>query len=126
MLLPSRLSAFTLIFYTAILFSWAIPLNDDSGILYRFSPASSRETEQLLSWAEVRLHYAIVDRRHVWSSFSAAQMGFVATDPFLHRRLLLPSRYRRGRAWAPALPFAPGHQPPHGPGQEDVLVLVRA
>jgi hypothetical protein len=48
MLLPS------LLFYTAVLFSWAIPLDDDSGILYRFSPASSNETEELLSWAEVR------------------------------------------------------------------------
>ena len=49
MLLPS------LLFYTAVLFSWAIPLDDDSGILYRFSPSSSNETKELLSWAEVRL-----------------------------------------------------------------------
>ncbi|KAF8504547.1 hypothetical protein F5888DRAFT_1799245 [Russula emetica] len=54
MLLPSQLLAFTLLFYTAVLFSWAIPLDDDSGILYRFSPASSNETEELLSWAQLR------------------------------------------------------------------------
>jgi hypothetical protein len=72
MLLPSRLLAFTLLFYTAVLFSWAIPLDDDSGILYRFSPASSNETEELLSWAEVRLPpLRQVNRRHIWSLFFA-------------------------------------------------------
>jgi hypothetical protein len=130
MLLPSRLLALTLLFHTAVLFSWAIPLDDDSGILYRFSPASSNETEELLSWAEVRLpSLRQVNREHIWSLFfalPAARVGSMANDPFLRRRLLPPSRYRRGRAWAPALPSAPGHQPPHGPGQEDVLVLVHA
>jgi hypothetical protein len=132
MILPSRLLAFTLPFYTAFLFSWAIPLDDDSGILYRFSPASSNETDELISWAEVRLpSLRHVKRQHIWSPFifslsTAAQMGSVANDPFLRRRLLPPSRYRGGRAWVPALPSAPGHQPPHGPGQEDMLVLVHA
>jgi hypothetical protein len=70
-----------------------------------------------------------LNREHIWSLFfalPAARVGSMANDPFLRRRLLPPSRYRRGRAWAPALPSAPGHQPPHGPGQEDVLVLVHA
>ena len=72
MLLPSRLSAFALLFYTAIL-SWAIPLDDDSGILYRFSPASSNETEELLSWAEVRLlSLRQVNRRHIYALSTAA------------------------------------------------------
>ena len=71
MLLPSRLLAFTLPFYTAVLFSWSIPLDDDSGILYRFSPASSDETEELLSWAEVRLpSLRQVKRQHIWNIFS--------------------------------------------------------
>ena len=131
MLLPSRLLAFTLLFYSAVLFSWAIPLDDDSGILYRFYPASSNETEELLSWAEVCLRsLRQVNRQHIWSLFfplsAAARMGSVANDTLLRRRLLPPSRYRRGRAWAPALPSAPGHQSPHGPGQKDILVLVRA
>ena len=66
MLLPSRLLAFTLLFYTAVLFSRAIPLGEDSGILYRFSPASSNETEELLSWAEVCLpSLRQVDRQHI-------------------------------------------------------------
>jgi hypothetical protein len=126
MLLPSRLSALILLFYTAILFSWAIPLDDDSGILYRFSPASTKETEELLSWAEVRLpSLRQVNRRHI-SLSTAARMGSVADNPFLRRLLLPRSCYRRGRVWAPALPSAPGHQPPHGTGQEDTLVLVRA
>jgi hypothetical protein len=47
---------------------------------------------------------------------TAARMGFVANDTFLRQRLLPPSRYRRGRAWAPALLSAPRHQPPHRPG----------
>ena len=55
MLLPSRFLAFTLLFFTAVLSSWAIPLDDDSGILYRFFPASADDTEELLSWAEVRI-----------------------------------------------------------------------
>ena len=131
MLLPSRLLAITLLLHTAVLFSWAIPLDDDSGILYRFSPASSNETEELLSWAEVRLpSLGQVNRQHIWnfffSLFTVARVGSMATDTFLRRRLLSPSRYRRGRAYAPALPSAPGHQPPHGTGQEDVLVLVHA
>ena len=54
MLLPSWLFTFTPLFYIAVLFSSAIPLDDNSGILYRFSPASSKEMEELLSWAEVR------------------------------------------------------------------------
>src|SRR5260370_13283847 len=53
MFLSSSL-AFTLLLYASVLFSWAVPLDDHSGILYRFSPASSSETEELLSWAEVR------------------------------------------------------------------------
>ena len=70
MLLPSRLLAITLLLHTAVLFSWAIPLDDDSGILYRFSPASSNETEELLSWAEVRLpSLGQVNRQHIWNFF---------------------------------------------------------
>ena len=52
--------AITFLSYTAILFSWAIPVDDDSGILYRFSPSSSNETVELLSWAEVRYARKIV------------------------------------------------------------------
>ena len=70
MLLPSRLLAFTFLFYTALLFSWAIPLDDDSGILYRFSPASGEETEELLSWAEVRISsLRQINRQHIWCLF---------------------------------------------------------
>jgi hypothetical protein len=67
MLLPSRLLAFVLLFYTAVLFSWAIPVDDDSGILYRFSPASSNETEELLSWAKVCL--PSLRQVNIWSLF---------------------------------------------------------
>ena len=131
MFLPSRLLACTLLFYTTVLFLWAIPLDDDSGILYRFSPASGNETEELLSWAEVRFpSLRQVDLQQIWTLFfplsTAPRMGSVANDSFLRRRLLPPSRYRSGRAWAPALPSAHGHQPPHGPCQEDALVLVHA
>lgn len=108
--------AFTLFFYTAILFSWAIPLDDDSGILYRFSPASSNEIEELLSWAEVRrLRYAS-EIISIYGPFlsTAAQMGSMANEPFLRRRLLPASCYRRSRVWAPALPSPPEHQPPRG------------
>jgi len=56
MLLSPLSLAFAIILYPVILFSWATPLNHDhdNGFLYRFSPASSNETEGLLSWAEVR------------------------------------------------------------------------
>jgi len=57
MLLSPLSLAFTFILYSAILFSWAVPLDDDSGILYRFSPVSENEIEELLSWAKVRLGY---------------------------------------------------------------------
>ncbi|KAF8483597.1 hypothetical protein DFH94DRAFT_722874 [Russula ochroleuca] len=53
-MLSRSLLAFIFLLYTAILFSWAIPVDDDSGIIYRFSPASSNEIEELLSWAELR------------------------------------------------------------------------
>ena len=98
MLLPSRLLAFTLLFYTAVLFSWAIPLDDDSGILYRFSPASSNETEELLSWAEVRLRSLRQgNRQHIWSRFSRflqlrewdlMQMTHSYVDLYLPRRAI--------------------------------------
>jgi hypothetical protein len=54
MLLLSLLLAFTLLHYSPALRSWAIPLESDGGVLYRFSPTSSNETEELLGWAEVR------------------------------------------------------------------------
>jgi hypothetical protein len=54
MLLSPLSLAFTFILYSAILFSWAVPLDDDSGILYRFSPVSENEIEELISWAKVR------------------------------------------------------------------------
>ena len=47
--------AFTFILYPVVLLSWAIPFDDESGILYRFSPVSENEIEQLISWAGVRL-----------------------------------------------------------------------
>lgn len=53
---PSSI-AFTFILYSAFLFPWAIPLSDDSGVLYRFHPVSDNEIEELLSWAEVRLAF---------------------------------------------------------------------
>ena len=34
--------------------SLAIPLEGDDGVLYRFSPTSSNETDELVAWAEVR------------------------------------------------------------------------
>jgi hypothetical protein len=46
--------AFALFLFSAFYFSLAIPLEDGSGILYRFSPTSSNETDELLAWAEVR------------------------------------------------------------------------
>ncbi len=46
--------AFILILYSAVCFSLAIPFGGDNGLLYRFSPASSNETDELLAWAEVR------------------------------------------------------------------------
>ncbi|KAI0291951.1 hypothetical protein BC826DRAFT_457103 [Russula brevipes] len=54
MLLSSSSLAFAFLSYSAILFSWAIPFGNDTGILYRFSLTSSNETEELLSWAELR------------------------------------------------------------------------
>jgi hypothetical protein len=54
------LSSLAIVFLSSILFSWAIPVDDNSGILYRFSPSSSNETEELLSWAEVRYARKIV------------------------------------------------------------------
>jgi hypothetical protein len=53
---PSSI-ALTFILYSTLLFSWAVPLNDDSGVLYRFHPVSDNEIEQLLSWVEVRLAF---------------------------------------------------------------------
>ncbi|KAH9975486.1 hypothetical protein BGW80DRAFT_1251030 [Lactifluus volemus] len=55
MLLLSLSLAFTLLYYSSALRSWAIPLESDGGILYRFSPTSSNETEELLAWAELRV-----------------------------------------------------------------------
>ena len=54
MLLSRSSLAIAFLSYTVILFPWAIPVDDDSGFLYRFSSNSSNETEELLSWAEVR------------------------------------------------------------------------
>ncbi|KAH9050170.1 hypothetical protein EDB84DRAFT_1555529 [Lactarius hengduanensis] len=51
--LPPRL-ALVLFLYSAVFFSLAIPLGGDNGLLYRFSPTSSNETDQLLAWAELR------------------------------------------------------------------------
>ena len=45
---------FALFLYSALYFSLAIPLEGGNGILYRFSPTSSNETDELLAWAEVR------------------------------------------------------------------------
>jgi hypothetical protein len=45
--------AFALFLYSAFYFSLAIPLDGDKGILYRFSPTSGNETDELLAWAEV-------------------------------------------------------------------------
>ena len=47
--------AFTFIFYSVVLLSWAAPFDDESGILHRFSPVSENEVEELLSWAGVSL-----------------------------------------------------------------------
>jgi hypothetical protein len=47
--------AFTFILYPVILLSWAVPFDDQSGVLYRFSPVSGNEIEELLEWAGVRL-----------------------------------------------------------------------
>jgi hypothetical protein len=66
---PSSI-AFTFIVYTAFLFSWAVPLNDDSGVLYRFQPVSDNEIEELLSWAEVRL--ALITSSDFFKSETAA------------------------------------------------------
>ena len=46
--------AFALFLYSAFYFSLAIALEGGNGILYRFSPTSSNETDELLAWAEVR------------------------------------------------------------------------
>ncbi|KAI0254492.1 hypothetical protein BJV78DRAFT_1184679 [Lactifluus subvellereus] len=56
MLLPSLLLAYAFLLYSPTVLScqWAIPLENDAGILYRFTPASSDETEELLAWAELR------------------------------------------------------------------------
>lgn len=56
MLLSPLSLTFVFLVYSVILSSRAIPLqvDNDSGILYRFSPASGNETDELLSWAEVR------------------------------------------------------------------------
>jgi hypothetical protein len=43
-----------LFLYSAFYFSLAIPSGGDNGVLYRFSPTSSNETDELLAWAEVR------------------------------------------------------------------------
>lgn len=51
--LPPRL-ALVLFLYSAVFFSLAIPLGGDNGLLYRFSPTSGNETDQLLAWAELR------------------------------------------------------------------------
>lgn len=45
---------FALFLYSAFYFSLAIPLEGDDGVLYRFSPTSSNETDELVAWAEVR------------------------------------------------------------------------
>ena len=49
--LPLALAVFL---YSTVYFSLALPLSGDNGILYRFSPTSSNETDELLAWAEVR------------------------------------------------------------------------
>jgi len=46
--------AFTFILYSVALLSSAVPFDDESGVLYRFSPVSENEIEELLSWAGVR------------------------------------------------------------------------
>jgi hypothetical protein len=46
--------AFSLFLCSAFYFSLAVPLEDGNGILYRFSPTSINETDELLAWAEVR------------------------------------------------------------------------
>ncbi|KAI0300500.1 hypothetical protein B0F90DRAFT_1846663 [Multifurca ochricompacta] len=40
--------------FTFLIYSRAIPLKPENGILYRFSPTSSNETDELLAWAELR------------------------------------------------------------------------
>lgn len=46
--------AFSLFLCSAFYFSLAVPLEDGNGILYRFSPTSINETDELLAWAELR------------------------------------------------------------------------
>lgn len=53
----SRSLVFALFLYSAFYFSLAIPLEDENGILYRFSPTSSNDTDELLAWAEVRYRH---------------------------------------------------------------------
>lgn len=47
--------AFAFILYSLVLLSSAVPFDDQTGVLYRFSPVSENEIEELLSWAGVRL-----------------------------------------------------------------------
>jgi len=76
---PSSI-AFTFILYSAFLFSWAVPLNDDNGVLYRFHPISDNEIEELLSWAEVRLAFVtpgkssiILIQLHEWDLWQTSR-----------------------------------------------------
>jgi len=79
--------AFTFVLYSATLFSWAVPLDDDSGILYRFSPVSENEIEELISWAKLR----------EWDLW---QMGRSHVDVFFPRRAIAEIELEPGR-----LPF---------------------
>jgi hypothetical protein len=71
--LPSSL-AFAFVLYSTILLSCAIPLDNDSGILYRFSPISENEIEEIISWAEVRL--AIVAPKEIIEVFFSFRFSF--------------------------------------------------
>lgn len=70
MLLPSLLLALTFLLSSPTVLSWVIPLENHAGILYRFTPASSNETEELLALAEVRQLYHLANFRRIEHSVS--------------------------------------------------------